>query len=125
VDLVRVEVIGDDTEDIAATALRLRGLVGDSGAVFTSGGIGATHDDVTYEALAAAHGAPPQGYSRLGQATARCLEAEQAAVVGSVPCRHATSRRRQSPPRGLLAPCHGCGACQRTQAPPPHLRPGF
>ncbi|KAK9839192.1 hypothetical protein WJX81_000539 [Elliptochloris bilobata] len=56
VDLVRVEVISDDKEDIAATALRLRELVGSSGAVITSGGIGPTHDDVTYEALAAAHG---------------------------------------------------------------------
>ena len=56
VDLVRIEVISDNKEDIAATALRLRELVGSSGAVITSGGIGPTHDDVTYEALAAAYG---------------------------------------------------------------------
>ena len=56
-DLVRIEVISDDRDDIAATALRLRQLVGDSGTLFTSGGIGPTHDDVTYEALAGAYGA--------------------------------------------------------------------
>ena len=56
VDLVRIEVISDDKDNIAATALRLRELVGGSGAVITSGGIGPTHDDVTYEALAAAYG---------------------------------------------------------------------
>lgn len=56
VDLVRMEVISDDKGDIAATALRLRELVGSSGAVITSGGIGPTYDDVTYEALAAAYG---------------------------------------------------------------------
>ena len=53
---MRIEVISDDKDDIAETALRLRELVGSSGAVITSGGIGPTHDDVTYEALAAAYG---------------------------------------------------------------------
>lgn len=56
VDLLRVEYIADDMEDIKSTVLRLKKLVGPEGAVFTSGGIGPTHDDVTYEALAAALG---------------------------------------------------------------------
>ena len=56
VDLVRIEVISDDKDDIASTALRLRELIGSGGALITSGGVGPTHDDVTYEALAAAYG---------------------------------------------------------------------
>lgn len=56
VDLVRVEVVPDDEADIAASVLRLRERVGDGGAVFTSGGIGPTHDDVSYQAIASALG---------------------------------------------------------------------
>jgi len=56
VDLVRVEVVPDDKEDIATTTLNLRNRVGPNGFVFTSGGIGPTHDDVTYEAIASALG---------------------------------------------------------------------
>lgn len=55
VDLCRVEVVPDEPDDIAATCLRLRERVGD-GFVFTSGGIGPTHDDVTYSSIAAALG---------------------------------------------------------------------
>lgn len=64
VDLVRVEYIPDNKEDIKATVIRLRERVGPQGAVFTSGGIGPTHDDVTYEAIADALGielAPHEG----------------------------------------------------------------
>mmetsp|Transcript_32899 Transcript_32899/g.83501 ORF Transcript_32899/g.83501 Transcript_32899/m.83501 type:complete len:323 (-) Transcript_32899:1744-2712(-) len=57
VDLVRVEVVRDSAADIREAALRLRDRVGPGGFVFTSGGIGPTHDDVTYEALAQAFGA--------------------------------------------------------------------
>ena len=57
VDLVRVEYIPDQKRDIVDTVLRLRERVGPSGVVFTSGGIGPTHDDITYESLAAAFGA--------------------------------------------------------------------
>ena len=57
VDLVRVEYIPDDIADIRATLLQLRERVGKPGFVFTSGGIGPTHDDVTYEAVAGAFGA--------------------------------------------------------------------
>lgn len=56
VDLVRVEFVQDDVEDIKATVQQLRQRVGPDGFVFSSGGIGPTHDDVTYEAIAAAFG---------------------------------------------------------------------
>ena len=55
-DLVRAEYIPDDIEDIKQTVLRLKERVGPDGVIFSSGGIGPTHDDVTYEALAAAFG---------------------------------------------------------------------
>jgi len=42
VDLVRVEYVPDDREEIIQSALNLRKRVGDSGFVFTSGGIGAS-----------------------------------------------------------------------------------
>jgi molybdenum cofactor synthesis domain-containing protein len=54
VDLVRLEVIPDQHEDVVATVRRLSTLVGPQGYVFTSGGIGPTHDDVTYAAIAEA-----------------------------------------------------------------------
>ena len=58
VDLVRAEYVPDDEQDIGSTVLRLKERVGPEGFVFTSGGIGATHDDITYSAIAAAFGAP-------------------------------------------------------------------
>jgi len=48
--------VPDEEADISSTVLRLREHVGPSGFVFTSGGIGATHDDVTYSAVASAFG---------------------------------------------------------------------
>lgn len=57
VDLVRASVIGDDKREIVEEVLRLRDKVGSDGYVFTSGGIGPTHDDITYESVAAAFGA--------------------------------------------------------------------
>jgi len=56
VDLIRVEVVPDVPTDIAATVLKLRERVGPKGFVFTSGGIGPTHDDVTYDSIAMALG---------------------------------------------------------------------
>lgn len=52
VDLVRASVIGDDKREIVEEVLRLRDKVGSDGYVFTSGGIGPTHDDITYESVA-------------------------------------------------------------------------
>lgn len=55
VRLVRVETIPDVLGDIAETVRRLSGAVD---CVFTSGGIGPTHDDKTYEGVALAFGRP-------------------------------------------------------------------
>ncbi len=55
-DLVRVEYIPDEKADIASTLLRLKERVGCDGVIFTSGGIGPTHDDITYESIAHAFG---------------------------------------------------------------------
>ncbi len=53
--LVEVRVVADDTDDIVAAvnALRVR-----FDYVFTTGGIGPTHDDITVEAISAAFGVP-------------------------------------------------------------------
>ncbi|GAX76273.1 hypothetical protein CEUSTIGMA_g3717.t1 [Chlamydomonas eustigma] len=56
VDLTRVEFIPDNQEEIKSTVLELKKRVGPNGFVFTSGGIGPTHDDVTYESIASAFG---------------------------------------------------------------------
>mmetsp|Transcript_44983 Transcript_44983/g.112769 ORF Transcript_44983/g.112769 Transcript_44983/m.112769 type:complete len:278 (+) Transcript_44983:129-962(+) len=56
VDLVRVEIVPDDRRDVGDTLGRLRDRVGPGGFVFTSGGIGPTHDDITYKAIAQASG---------------------------------------------------------------------
>lgn len=56
VDLIRVEMVPDSYEDIADSLHRLRSKVSDDGFVFTSGGIGPTHDDITYDAIAKALG---------------------------------------------------------------------
>ncbi|POM71838.1 Hypothetical protein PHPALM_11542 [Phytophthora palmivora] len=56
VDLKRVVVIPDEEEAIVSTIQELSQLVGPSGYVFTTGGIGPTHDDITYESVAKAFG---------------------------------------------------------------------
>ncbi|RKP04925.1 MoaB/Mog domain-containing protein [Thamnocephalis sphaerospora] len=55
VDLRRVEVIPDDAADIGESVRRLASRFD---LVYTSGGIGPTHDDITYEAIANAYGLP-------------------------------------------------------------------
>ncbi len=53
VDLRRITVIPDDRAEIAATVLDQSGKFDH---VFTSGGVGPTHDDVTMESIASAFG---------------------------------------------------------------------
>lgn len=55
IDLKEVRVVSDDTDDIvlAVNALRARYAY-----VFTTGGIGPTHDDITADAIARAFGVP-------------------------------------------------------------------
>lgn len=69
VDLTLVTVVRDDIATIAAEVNRLRYL---ADVVFTSGGIGPTHDDVTVEAVAQAFGVqletPPHLAARLNRA---------------------------------------------------------
>ena len=57
VKLCRVEVVGDCVEEIVDSVHRIRERAA-GGPVFTSGGIGPTHDDVTYAAIGAAFGRP-------------------------------------------------------------------
>ncbi|KAE8998736.1 hypothetical protein PR002_g18656 [Phytophthora rubi] len=56
IDLKRVVVIPDEQEAIVSTVKELSQMVGASGYVFTTGGIGPTHDDITYESVAKAFG---------------------------------------------------------------------
>ncbi len=55
IDLMEVRIVADDMEDIASAvnALRARHTY-----VFTSGGIGPTHDDITAESISHAFGVP-------------------------------------------------------------------
>jgi FAD synthetase len=53
VRVARIEVVPDDADDIAAS---VRALSGRFDLVFSSGGVGPTHDDVTLPAIAAAFG---------------------------------------------------------------------
>jgi molybdopterin-biosynthesis enzyme MoeA-like protein len=55
IDLIRVEIIPDDVETIATTVKKMSELVNDNGFVFTTGGIGPTHDDLTYEGVVRRH----------------------------------------------------------------------
>ncbi|KAG2217823.1 hypothetical protein INT45_005424 [Circinella minor] len=57
IDLKRVEIIGDDYNDIAEAVTRLSSQ---HDLVFTSGGIGPTHDDLTYDAIARAYSLPTE-----------------------------------------------------------------
>lgn len=54
-ELRRLEVIPDDHDAIATTVRRLSST---HDIVITSGGIGPTHDDITYESIAAAYNLP-------------------------------------------------------------------
>ncbi|KAL3663450.1 hypothetical protein V7S43_011339 [Phytophthora oleae] len=56
IDLKRVVVIPDEEDAIISSVKELSKMVGPSGYVFTTGGIGPTHDDITYESVAKAFG---------------------------------------------------------------------
>lgn len=55
IDLLEVRVVADRQEAIVAAVNELRGVCDH---LFTSGGIGPTHDDITADAIAAAFGVP-------------------------------------------------------------------
>lgn len=56
IDMKKIEIISDNEDEIGETIHRHREIVGSNGYVFTSGGIGPTHDDITYEAIAKCFG---------------------------------------------------------------------
>ncbi|KAF2152415.1 3'-phosphoadenosine 5'-phosphosulfate sulfotransferase [Myriangium duriaei CBS 260.36] len=55
INLQRVEVIADDADEISEAVVRMSNRYN---AVFTSGGIGPTHDDITYQSIASAFNLP-------------------------------------------------------------------
>ncbi|AUH33790.1 competence/damage-inducible protein A [Paracoccus tegillarcae] len=56
-DLREIRVVSDDQDQIVAAVRALDGSLGGAfDLLFTSGGIGPTHDDITADAVAAAHG---------------------------------------------------------------------
>ncbi|KDO27217.1 hypothetical protein SPRG_07466, partial [Saprolegnia parasitica CBS 223.65] len=76
IDLARISVIPDDAEVIAETVQSFVKLVGPTGYVFTSGGIGPTHDDITYESIAAAFDVPMEVHGPTRDDLKRFLEAK-------------------------------------------------
>lgn len=72
IDLKEVRVVADDEEDIADAVNALRGRYD---YVFTTGGIGPTHDDITADSISKAFGVPceyePTAYALLEQSYAR------------------------------------------------------
>lgn len=59
IDLKRIEVIADDEEEIIEAARRMSEKYD---WVISSGGIGPTHDDITYQSMAKAFNAEPLQY---------------------------------------------------------------
>ncbi|TDH73325.1 hypothetical protein CCR75_000545 [Bremia lactucae] len=80
IDLKRVVVIPDEEEAIMSTVKELSQSVGPSGYVFTTGGIGPTHDDITYESVAKAFGRRVE----IHEATMAQLEASMAKLSGDM-----------------------------------------
>ncbi len=87
VTLARVEIIPDDPADIADT---VRALAARHDFVFTSGGVGPTHDDVTLMAVGAA----------FGMALARSAELEGLLRAGIGPRLHERDLRMADIPTG-------------------------
>lgn len=77
-DLREIRVVADDHDRIVAAIRALDGtLGGDYDLLFTSGGIGPTHDDITADAVAAAHDTTVEV-----NAEARALLADRCARMG-------------------------------------------
>ena len=72
VALREARFVGDDIEDIAGALNALRGRYD---YVFTSGGIGPTHDDITVDAIAAALGVPVVNHPKAVAIITRWYEA--------------------------------------------------
>ncbi|HVZ75139.1 MAG TPA: molybdopterin-binding protein [Polyangia bacterium] len=87
VTLARVEIIPDDADDITVT---VRALAAKHDHVFTSGGVGPTHDDVTLAAVGAAFGMP----------LARHAELERLLRAGMGPRLHERDLRMADVPTG-------------------------
>jgi molybdenum cofactor synthesis domain-containing protein len=87
VTLARVEIIPDDEAEIAAT---VRALAARYDVVFTSGGVGPTHDDVTLAAVGAA----------FGMAVARNAELERLLRAGAGERLHERDLRMADVPTG-------------------------
>ncbi|HEY2731183.1 MAG TPA: molybdopterin-binding protein [Polyangia bacterium] len=87
VTLARVEIIPDDAADITES---VRALAARHDVVFTSGGVGPTHDDVTLAAVGAAFGMP----------VARNAELEGLLRAGIGPTLHERDLRMADVPAG-------------------------
>lgn len=92
-DLKRIEVIADDAGEIAEAAQRMSRAYD---LVVTSGGIGPTHDDITYASLASAFSAP------------LALHAETATRMRTI-----TSQRPNTPPTDWDVPSPALSAKMR------------
>ena len=116
IDLSEARVVADDHAAIVAALNELRARYGH---VFTSGGIGPTHDDITAEAIAAAFGVPHRRARRCPRAARRPLRAQRHRVQRRPPAHgpHPRGRGADRQPgvdrAGLQpwqCPCHGRGA---------------
>ena len=71
IDLKEVRIVPDEEAEIVAAVNALRSRYG---YVFTSGGIGPTHDDITADSIAKAFGVPPARRWRRPSNMARMIE---------------------------------------------------
>ncbi|ETV84209.1 hypothetical protein, variant 3 [Aphanomyces astaci] len=76
VDVVRISVIPDEEDVIVDTVRHFSTLVGPDGYVFTTGGIGPTHDDITYDSIAKAFDVPLEVHEPTKEALRQYLVAD-------------------------------------------------
>ncbi|KAJ1736056.1 hypothetical protein LPJ61_000199 [Coemansia biformis] len=106
VDVARIEVVPDQSRDICESVRRLsqRHQI-----VFTSGGIGPTHDDITYGAVASAFGARLGYHQPTLARMRRIMEARGAAALpdpSGIPDQVACARMALLPEDAVVAyPC--------------------